>query len=46
MLPLVGTDRHAELLSGCLERMNLFRLSRQLDVIDRGLSRLVLGRVG
>ncbi|MEV0898185.1 hypothetical protein [Actinoplanes sp. NPDC049802] len=28
-----GTPWHADLLAGCLERLNLFRLSRQLDVI-------------
>jgi hypothetical protein len=46
MTALAGTERHAELLSCCFERLNRFRLSRQLDVIDRQLSRLALGRVG
>jgi hypothetical protein len=29
-----GTARHAELLDGCLRRLDIFRLSRQLDRLD------------
>jgi hypothetical protein len=31
---LAGTTEHAELLADCLTRLDLFRLSRQLDVLD------------
>jgi hypothetical protein len=29
-----STGRHTELLDGCLRRLDLFRLSRQLDRMD------------
>jgi len=31
---IAGTTRHVELLAGCLERLEMFRVSRQLDVVD------------
>jgi hypothetical protein len=31
---LAGTTEHAELLADCLRRLDLFRVSRQLDVLD------------
>ncbi len=31
---MVGTDRHIELLADCLHRLEIFRLSRQLDILD------------
>lgn len=34
---IAGSARHADLLRGCLDRLDLFRLSRQLEVIDRVL---------
>jgi hypothetical protein len=37
---IVGTSRHVELLNACLRRLDLFRLSRQLEAIDWKLSRL------
>jgi hypothetical protein len=40
LLSVIGTHAHAELLTACLQRLHLFRLSEQLDVIDRLLSRL------
>lgn len=30
----IGTDRHIELLAACLARLDIFRVSRQLDVLD------------
>jgi hypothetical protein len=43
---IAGTHEHADLLAACLERLNLFRLSRQVEVVDWQLSRLARGRVG
>jgi hypothetical protein len=40
LLSVIGTDAHTELLTACLQRLDLFRLSEQLDVIDGVLSRL------
>ncbi len=40
-----GSQR-AALLQGCLDRLDLFRLSRQLDVIDHALADLAAQRVG
>ncbi|MEU7171552.1 MULTISPECIES: hypothetical protein [Micromonospora] len=34
---IAGSARHADLLRGCLDQLDLFRLSRQLEVIDRVL---------
>jgi hypothetical protein len=42
---LIGTARHASLLAECLERMKLFRLSHQVEAIERQLARLAEGRV-
>jgi hypothetical protein len=41
---LAGTPAHAELITQCLTRLGLFRLSRQLDVLDTLLRHP--GRVG
>jgi hypothetical protein len=45
LITVAGTARHAELLATCLDRLDLFRLSRQLDTIDRVLSDAVLHEV-
>jgi hypothetical protein len=37
---IAGTPQHADLLRQCLDRLDGFRLSRQLDVIDTVLLRL------
>ncbi len=38
---LTGTAEHTEMIDACLRKLDLFRLSRQLDVIDNAL----IGRV-
>jgi hypothetical protein len=38
LLAIAGTAAHAELISQCVRRLDAFRLSRQLDVIDRLLA--------
>ncbi|UQU66832.1 hypothetical protein COUCH_11415 [Couchioplanes caeruleus] len=43
---IVGTAQHADLLADCLHKLDLFRLSRQLEIVDRQLSGLVRGGVG
>jgi hypothetical protein len=43
---MVGTAQHAELLRDCMSKLNLFRLSRQLDVIDGLLARRAGGGIG
>jgi hypothetical protein len=35
---IAGTSAHAELLTDCLQRLDLFRLSRQLDTLDAVLA--------
>ncbi|WNV84929.1 hypothetical protein [Umezawaea sp. Da 62-37] len=35
---ITGTAEHAELIADCLQALDVFRLSRQLDVLDRLLS--------
>lgn len=42
---IAGTDQHTELLAACLARLDIFRLSRQLDVLDRLLPRRTAGVV-
>lgn len=32
---IVGTPKHAKLIAACLRRLDIFRLSRQLSVLDR-----------
>jgi hypothetical protein len=46
LLSTVGTKQHANLLCECLEKLNLFRLSRQVEAIDSQLSSLLRGGVG
>nr|WP_221378310.1 hypothetical protein [Actinoplanes polyasparticus] len=46
LLTVIGTDAHAELLTACLQRLDPFRLSEQLDVIDWQLSGLRRSPVG
>src|SRR5207248_768654 len=46
LISIVGTSEHAELLRECLAKLTLFRLSRQLDIIERQLSHLLPGPVG
>lgn len=36
---LAGTSEHVELITGCLRALEVFRLSRQLDVLDDLLAR-------
>ncbi|MEV7989522.1 hypothetical protein [Micromonospora sp. NPDC085948] len=36
---IAGSDRHADLLRDCLDRLDLFRLSRQLQVVNGVLAR-------
>lgn len=36
---IVGTAEHTALLRQCLDRLNLFRVSRQLDVLDQVFTR-------
>jgi hypothetical protein len=42
LMPIVGTAQHAELLAECLQRLDLFRLSRQLDTVDQVLADLAV----
>jgi hypothetical protein len=35
---IVGTDEHTDLLAACLRRLDHFRLSRQLDILDAVLA--------
>jgi hypothetical protein len=44
-MPRIGTDQHAELLGRCLDRLDIFRLSRQLDTAERLLSETTRHRV-
>jgi hypothetical protein len=37
---IAGTARHAELIASCLDRLSVFRLSRQLRTLDQILGRL------
>ncbi|MBF6202480.1 hypothetical protein, partial [Nocardia cyriacigeorgica] len=37
---IAGTPDHADLLAQCLAKLDIFRLSRQLDTLDRVLSRI------
>ena len=37
---IAGTPRHAQLLAACLDRLGIFRLSRQIAALDRLLERL------
>jgi hypothetical protein len=37
---IAGTSAHAELIAACLERLSVFRLSRQMAAVDRILARL------
>jgi hypothetical protein len=32
---VAGTGRHADLIAACLRRLDLFRISRQLRVLDQ-----------
>ncbi|GHJ35421.1 hypothetical protein Sm713_10300 [Streptomyces sp. TS71-3] len=40
---IAGTQRHADLIRLCLDRLELFRLSRQADTLDTLLTALVTG---
>ena len=40
LLDIAGTARHAELIAACLDRLGVFRLSRQLRTLDQILRRL------
>jgi hypothetical protein len=40
LLDIAGSARHAELISVCLDRLGVFRLSRQMDTLDQILGRL------
>jgi hypothetical protein len=40
LLDIAGTARHAELVAACLDRLGVFRLSRQLRTLDQILGRL------
>lgn len=44
LLALAGTSEHERLLSECLERLKIFQLTRQLDVIDRQFAHLTQRR--
>jgi hypothetical protein len=44
LLSLAGTRDHARLLGECLERLKIFRLSRQLETIDWQLAHLTQRR--
>lgn len=44
LVSLAGTGRHAELIDLCLDRLDLFRLSRQLDSIEQVLAGHGVGR--
>jgi len=39
-LAIAGTPGHARLLAACLDRLGIFRLSRQITALDRVLERL------
>jgi hypothetical protein len=43
LLDMAGTARHAELIAACLDRLDGFRLSRQLRTLDQILGRLTDG---
>ncbi|MGH3940690.1 MAG: hypothetical protein ACRDTG_19050 [Pseudonocardiaceae bacterium] len=36
---IAGTSEHVELISGCLRSLEVFRMSRQLDVLDDVLAK-------
>jgi hypothetical protein len=38
LVKIAGSARHAELIADCVDRLDVFRLSRQLDVIDHLLA--------
>src|SRR5207245_7412856 len=40
LLDIARTARHAELIAACLDRLSVFRLSRQLRALDQILGRL------
>jgi hypothetical protein len=42
---IAGSPRHADLLADCLARLDLFTLSRQLDVVDNTVNRLTFAGV-
>jgi hypothetical protein len=42
---IAGTEEHTRVLSECLERLSLFRLSRQLNVVDREITQPVRGGI-
>ncbi len=44
LLDIAGTARHAELIAACLDRLGVFRLSRQLRILDQILGRLTDAR--
>ncbi len=44
LLDIAGTARHAELIAACLDRLGVFRLSRQLRTLDQILGRLTDAR--
>ena len=44
LLDIAGTARHAELIAACLDRLGVFRLSRQLRTLDQILRRLTNGK--
>lgn len=46
LISIVGTGEHAELLRECLAKLTPFRLSQQVDTIERQLSSLLPGSVG
>ena len=35
---IAGTSEHAELIAACLRALEMFRVSRQLDVLDKLLA--------
>jgi hypothetical protein len=45
LIPIVGTSEQTELLHECLAKLNLFRLSSQVETIERQLSHLLPGSV-
>lgn len=44
LLDIAGTARHAELITACLDQLDVFRLSRQLGTLDQILRRLTDAR--
>lgn len=40
---IAGTPRHAELIADCLDRLGIFRLSRQVTTVNRVFRRLTDG---